>query len=71
MREEGEEGGAAAVEDGGGVDVEELRVKVEGPEHALLGWGGVVGQVGWVGVGGEEGGGVGLDFARGGISVEV
>ena len=43
MREEGKEGGAAAVEDGRGVDVEELGVEGEGPEHAFLGWGGVVG----------------------------
>ncbi len=55
MRQEREEGGAATVEDRGCVDVEELCVEGERPKHALLGGGGVVGKVGWVGIGGEEG----------------
>jgi len=33
--EEGQERGFTSVEDGGGVDVEELRVEGEGPEHAF------------------------------------
>lgn len=36
-REEGEEGCQAPVQDGGGVDVEELGVEGEGPEGAFGG----------------------------------
>ena len=36
----GEEGGEAAVEDGSGVDVEELGVEGEGPKEAFGGGGG-------------------------------
>ena len=54
--EEGDESGAAPVEDGAGVDVEKLRVEGEGPEHAFGGCrGGVVGEIGGVGCRGEEG----------------
>lgn len=53
------------MQDGGSVNVEELGVEGEGPEVALGGCGsggGVVGELGWVGGGGEEGC-VGLDLA--------
>ncbi len=78
MGQEGDEGGAAAVEHGAGVDVEELRVEGEGPEVAFRGRGRrvatagsvAVGEVERVGGAGEEGGAVGLDLGVG-ARVEV
>jgi hypothetical protein len=59
------DGGGAAAEDFGCVDVEGLRVEGEGPEVVFSGGGGV----GW---GGEEGGAVWLNLvARVGLVVEI
>ncbi len=60
----GVEGCAAAVQGGGGVDVEELLVEGDGPEVAFGGgWGAAAA--------GVEGRGIGLDFGGGGgVGVE-
>lgn len=69
MRQEGEEGGSAAAEDGAGVDVEELGVEREGPEEAFGGGRGraaqVVGEGGRVRGAGGKRGVVGLDLGVG------
>ena len=64
------------MEDRGGVDVEELRVEGQRPEHAFAAGvargsvRGVVGQVGGIGgAAGEEGGVVLRDLARGRVGV--
>ena len=63
----GEEGGAGAAEDFGGVDVEELGVEGEGPEEAF----GRGGGGGGGGVGGEGEGGVRGDLGAGGLGFEI
>jgi hypothetical protein len=68
---------SAACEDGGGIDVEELGVEGEAPEHVFGGGGGGDGAAGRVGEVGrirgavEERYAVGLDFARGRVCLEV
>ena len=55
---------STSVEDGGGIDIEELGVEGERPNHALASTASRVGQVGRIGVAGEEGRIVRLYLAR-------
>ena len=55
---------STSVKDGGGVDIEELGIEGERPDHALASAASRVGQVGRIGIAGEKGRIVWLNLAR-------